>query len=30
MEDDTWEPEEHLPRAMVRKYHRKTGLPRPK
>jgi hypothetical protein len=28
-EDDTWEPKEHLPEAMVRKYHRKTGLPVP-
>jgi hypothetical protein len=30
MEDYTWEPEGLLPRAMVRKYHRKTGLLRPK
>jgi hypothetical protein len=27
-DDDTWEPEEHLPEALVRKYHRKTRLPR--
>jgi hypothetical protein len=28
-EEDTWEPWEHLPEAVVRKYHRKTGLPLP-
>jgi hypothetical protein len=28
-DDDTWEPREHLPEAVVRKYHRKTGLPVP-
>jgi hypothetical protein len=29
-DDDTWEPEKHLPKGLVRKYHRKTGLPRGK
>jgi hypothetical protein len=27
-DNDTWEPEKHLPKDLVRKYHRKTGLPR--
>ena len=26
-EEDTWEPREHLPEAMIRRYHRRTGLP---
>jgi Chromo (CHRromatin Organisation MOdifier) domain len=29
-DDDTWEPEKHLPKGLVRKYHRNMGLPRGK
>jgi hypothetical protein len=25
--DDTWEPADHLPGKMVRRYHRRVGLP---
>jgi Chromo (CHRromatin Organisation MOdifier) domain len=28
-EDDTWEPASHLPKSVLRKYHRRTGLPLP-
>jgi hypothetical protein len=28
-EDDTWEPVDHLPRTIVRRHHKRTGLPVP-
>ena len=28
-EDDTWEPAAHLSKSVLRKYHRRTGLPLP-
>jgi Chromo (CHRromatin Organisation MOdifier) domain len=28
-DDDTWEPLEHLPEDLVRRYHRRTRLPYP-
>jgi hypothetical protein len=28
--DDIWEPAKHLPKGLVRKHHRKKGLPRGK
>ena len=27
--EDTWEPQENLPKTLVRRYHKKTGLPLP-
>jgi hypothetical protein len=26
-EEDTWEPSHHLPKSMLRRYHKRTGLP---